>query len=127
MLKKRRKKNEAFLILFTTGVLGVLIVFLWFFTNHSTAPNNFNILWKNHDKTSVEASALFMFLNKTCFRGMYREGPNGYNVPYGHYKKTPVMISPSELEHIHQLTQGVKFVYSSFQESLSKVSKEAFR
>ncbi|CAM1368395.1 lipoprotein N-acyltransferase Lnb domain-containing protein [Tenacibaculum xiamenense] len=28
-----------------TGLFGVLIVFLWFFTNHSTAPNNFNFLW----------------------------------------------------------------------------------
>lgn len=40
-----RSKWLDFLILFTTGLLGVLIVFLWFFTNHSTAPNNFNILW----------------------------------------------------------------------------------
>ena len=78
------------------------------------------------DKITPEGAAVFVFLNKTGFRGLYREGPNGYNVPYGHYKKTPVMISPSELEHIHQLTQGVKFVYSSFQESLSKVSKEDF-
>lgn len=40
-----RSKWLDFLILFTTGLFGILIVFLWFFTNHSTAPNNFNILW----------------------------------------------------------------------------------
>ena len=74
------------------------------------------------DRLTPEGAAVFVFLNKTGFRGLYREGPNGYNVPYGHYKKTPVMISPSELEHIHQLTQGVKFACSSFQESLSKVT-----
>ncbi|TDQ25514.1 lipoprotein N-acyltransferase Lnb domain-containing protein [Tenacibaculum caenipelagi] len=34
-----------FSLLFITGTLGLLIVFLWFFTNHSTAPNNFNFLW----------------------------------------------------------------------------------
>lgn len=34
-----------FILLVTTGVLGFLIVFLWFFTDHSTTPNNFNILW----------------------------------------------------------------------------------
>ena len=73
------------------------------------------------DRLTPEGAAVFVFLNKTGFRGLYREGPNGYNVPYGHYKKTPVMISSSELEHIHQLIQGVKFVCSSFQESLSKV------
>ncbi len=32
-------------LLLITGLFGVLIVFLWFFTNHSTAPNNFNFLW----------------------------------------------------------------------------------
>ena len=74
------------------------------------------------DTLTPERAAIFVFLNKTGFRGLYREGPNGYNVPYGHYKKTPVMISSSELEHIHQLIQGVKFVCSSFQESLSGVS-----
>ena len=74
------------------------------------------------DRLTPEGAAVFVFLNKTGFRGLYREGPNGYNVPYGHYKKTPVMISSSELEHIHQLIQGVKFVCSSFQESLSKVA-----
>ncbi|MFY7669890.1 DUF4105 domain-containing protein [Tenacibaculum sp. MEBiC06402] len=43
--QKRRTKILDFLLFFTTGIIGVLIVFLWFFTNHSTAPNNFNILW----------------------------------------------------------------------------------
>jgi len=34
-----------FILLFTTGGLGLLIIFLWLFTDHSTTPNNFNILW----------------------------------------------------------------------------------
>jgi hypothetical protein len=42
---KKRSKWIDFIILFTTGIVGVLIVFLWFFTNHSTTPNNFNFLW----------------------------------------------------------------------------------
>ncbi|MFY9244028.1 MAG: DUF4105 domain-containing protein [Polaribacter sp.] len=43
--KKKRTKWFDFLLLFITGIVGVLIVFLWFFTNHSTTPNNFNFLW----------------------------------------------------------------------------------
>ena len=43
--KKKISKWLDFTLLFTTGILGVLIIFLWFFTDHSTAPNNFNFLW----------------------------------------------------------------------------------
>lgn len=41
---KRSKWFDFFLFL-TIGIVGGLVLFLWFFTNHSTAPNNFNILW----------------------------------------------------------------------------------
>lgn len=78
------------------------------------------------DKLTPEGAAVFVFLNKTCFRGLYREGPQGFNVPYGHYKKTPVMMTPSELENVHQLIQNVKFKHSPFQKSLSGLSKGDF-
>lgn len=42
---KQRTKWLDFVLFFLTGLVGVIIIFLWFFTNHSTAPNNFNILW----------------------------------------------------------------------------------
>lgn len=42
---KRQTKWLDFVLFLLTGVAGILIVFLWFFTIHSTAPNNFNILW----------------------------------------------------------------------------------
>lgn len=41
----RRSKWLDFLLFFTTGTIGVLIVFLWFFTDHTTTANNFNFLW----------------------------------------------------------------------------------
>lgn len=44
--KKETRSRWLDSILFSiTGVLGMVILFLWFFTNHSTAPDNFNILW----------------------------------------------------------------------------------
>ncbi|MDA9339541.1 DUF4105 domain-containing protein [Polaribacter sp.] len=43
--KDKRTKWFDFLTLFSTGLIGLVILFLWFLTNHSTTPNNFNILW----------------------------------------------------------------------------------
>ena len=34
------------------------------------------------EKKTSKGSAMFIFLNKTCFRGIFRLGPNGFNVPY---------------------------------------------
>ena len=41
---------------------------------------------------TLTSAAMFLFLNKTCFRGVYREGPKGFNVPFGHYKTTPTVL-----------------------------------
>ena len=79
--------------------------------------------YNNMDKNSVECSAIFIFLNKTCFRGMYREGPNGYNVPYGHYKKTPSILSKEELNNISELIKDVEFKKSNFKESIKNIKE----
>jgi DNA adenine methylase len=78
------------------------------------------------DKSTIEASALFVVINKLCFRGVYREGPNGFNVPYGHYKKTPVVITKTELDAISELIKDVEFKQSSFEESIKNVGKGDF-
>ena len=82
--------------------------------------------YNNIDKNTIECSALFMIINKLCFRGMYREGPNGYNVPYGHYKNTPTIISQEELNNISDLIKDVKFNFSNFNDSLKNIEKGDF-
>tara|TARA_Y100000389_G_scaffold204859_1_gene260225 strand:+ start:2925 stop:3899 length:975 start_codon:yes stop_codon:yes gene_type:complete len=66
-------------------------------------------------------SALFIILNKLCFRGVYREGPNGFNVPYGHYKKTPAMLDQQELDIIGELIQTVEFRHQDYSEAMNQV------
>ena len=66
----------------------------------------------------VGVSALFIFLNKTGFRGLYREGPSGYNVPFGHYKN-PEILNYEHLMQVSRLIQNVIFEVASFETSLN--------
>lgn len=85
--------------------------------------NSYNI---NNSIKNIECSALFIFLNKTCFRGLYREGPNGFNVPFGHYKKTPSIITKEELYCISDLTKNVIFVHNCFTKVINTIKKGDF-
>ena len=73
----------------------------------------------NTDKNGILGTALFIFLNKTCFRGVYRMGPNGFNVPYGNYSK-PEIINKEHLQEVHTLIQGVIFTHCDFSIPLQK-------
>lgn len=74
---------------------------------------------------SLKKSALFVFLNKTCFRGVYRTGPNGFNVPYGNYKK-PEIVNLEHIKKISDLIKNVKFECCDFSKSLKNVKKGDF-
>jgi len=75
---------------------------------------------------NIQKSALFLILNKLCFRGLYREGPNGFNVPYGHYKKTPHIHNKKELQELSILMKDVQFQCLSYTESIPKIKKDSF-
>lgn len=72
----------------------------------------------------IERAGQFIFLNKTCFRGLYREGPKGFNVPYGHYKKTPDILNEKDLLIVHSLIQKVCFKVADFRISLDGAKDE---
>ena len=77
------------------------------------------------DKKMVIGSAMFIFLNKTCFRGVFRVGPKGFNVPYGHYNN-PEIINKEHLYKIHELIQNVIFECCDFTTSLKMSEPDDF-
>ena len=80
--------------------------------------NLYNEFIQQNNSNTIAVSALFLLLNKLGFRGLYRTGPNGFNVPFGHYKNTPSIITKSEIDTISSLIQNVSFIHSDFQETL---------
>lgn len=79
----------------------------------------------NIENCSIHRSALMVFLNKTCFRGLYRVCPNGFNVPFGN-NKNPEIINKEHLMEIHNLIKDVIFTCSSFESSLTNLKKKDF-
>jgi DNA adenine methylase len=77
------------------------------------------------DKKTITGSAMFIFLNKTCFRGVFRVGPKGFNVPYGHYKNAEI-INKEHLDKIHELIHPVIFECCDFTLSLARVEPKDY-
>lgn len=78
------------------------------------------------EDTSIECSALFIILNKLCFRGVFREGPNGFNVPFGHYKTTPQIYDTDNLRNISNLLKNVIIKCQDYKDSFKNIENGDF-
>ena len=73
-----------------------------------------------------EKCADFIFLNHTCFNGLYRVNKEGkFNVPHGKYKK-PLICDKENLRLCSQLLQKVEISFGDYRQALSNADKDSF-
>lgn len=93
----------------------------------SSKRERFNELkGKFSEGSRIELAALMIFLNKTCFNGLYRVNKKGlYNVPMGKYKN-PLICDEKNILLISEKLRQVKIECGSYKQCLSFVDAETF-
>ena len=76
--------------------------------------------------SKVDNAARFIFLNKTCFNGLYRaNSKGGFNVPIGSYKN-PEIFQEDKLRRISKLLKDVSINIMPFEKILPLTKKGDF-
>jgi DNA adenine methylase len=78
------------------------------------------------NELTPKTAAMFLFLNKTCFRGLYRVGPNGFNVPFEKQNKNPSIFDEEHIMTTHELIKDVVFSTISFTDILKQPKENDF-
>lgn len=77
-------------------------------------------------KLSVKRAVEFIFLNRTCFNGLYRVNQSGdFNVPMGKYKN-PTICDEENLRNLSELLQNVEIICGDYQDTLELVDNNTF-
>ena len=88
----------------------------------------------DRDKTSyqslskIEKASRLIFLNKTCFNGLFRVNSSGeFNSPFGHYKN-PNIVNEPVLRAVNKYfnASNITFYSEDFSETLNRVGKGGF-
>lgn len=87
----------------------------------------FNALKVNGDQSvNIEKAALMIFLNKTCFNGLYRVNRKGlFNVPMGAYKN-PLICDEKNLRSVSGKLKNVKIVCGDYRQSADFIDEHTF-
>lgn len=81
---------------------------------------------KYNTLSNVEKAGRFIYLNRTCFNGMYRVNAQGqFNVPFGNYKN-PRIVDADNLINCSKLLKNTEIKCADFSEVLNKVKKGDF-
>lgn len=82
--------------------------------------------YNSKDLSDIENTTLFMFLNRTCFNGLYRVNKSGlFNVPFGRYM-TPTICDEDTIMADSEILQKVEIMNGDFESTLNKAEASSF-
>jgi len=74
----------------------------------------------------IRRAAITIFLNRTCFNGLYRVNGSGkFNVPHGRYDK-PDIVGSDNLRAVSVALKGVKISVGTYEDNLSMIDDRTF-
>ncbi len=82
----------------------------------------------NPEKLSpVDRAVRFIFLNKTCFNGLYRVNSQGrFNVPFGKYSRMPTLFESTNLVQVRKLMMRADVMCAGYEIALDRVHNGDF-
>ena len=81
-----------------------------------------------HAMSKVEKASRLIYLNKTCYNGLFRVNSSGeFNAPFGYYKN-PNIVNESVLRAVNNYLNSayVTFYSEDFTETLERISRGCF-
>lgn len=82
-------------------------------------------LFNTHCSSDSQTAALFIFLNRTCFNGLYRVNSKGlFNVPHGKYAN-PTICDTENLRAVSSLLQRVEILCGDYSHTLQYAGKDS--
>lgn len=88
--------------------------------------NEYNTYTLEENEQNIQRATQFIYLNRTCFNGLYRVNKAGkFNVPMGSHKN-PTICDEENLRNLSNLIQNVQFQYGDYKKSMEYVTENTF-
>jgi DNA adenine methylase len=86
--------------------------------------------WRRIDGEKLapeKRAARFIFLNKTCYNGLYRVNKQGrFNVPFGKYRQMPSLFDKTNLIEVRNLLRDTEIMLASYETPLQRAEPNDF-